>query len=461
MKTWLLLLTGLIIFLSGCQSVDQQPPNVLFICIDDLNDWTGFLGGHPDTKTPNLDKLAAGSVVFSRAYCPAPACNPSRASIMTGVRPSTSGVYINPQPWRNSPKLSDIQTLPQYFRAHGYVAKGSGKTFHGHYPDPASWDEYWPSLTRQRPDDPLPKARPINGIPNTAHFDWGPLDVSKEEMSDWQVADWVIGQLEKDHEKPFFLACGFFRPHLPWYVPREYFDKFPLASISLPEVREDDVNDIPEAGKAMIRFGDHKNVTEHHQWKKAVQGYLASINFVDECLGRVIEALETSQYRDNTVVVLWSDHGWNLGEKQHWRKFALWENTTRTVFLMKAPGLSADGEFCNRPVSLVNIYPTLVELCGLPGNPENEGRSLVPLLKDPGKDWDLPSITTHGKDNHAVRFEEWRMIHYADGSSELYNLQNDPNEWNNLAGDPANEELKQSFKAYMPSVNVDPIPTDR
>jgi arylsulfatase A-like enzyme len=433
----------------------------LFICIDDLNDWTGFLGGHPDTRTPNLDKLAAGSVVFSRAYCPAPACNPSRASIMTGVLPSTSGVYINPQPWRNSPKLRDIQTLPQYFRAHGYVAKGSGKTFHGHYPDPASWDEYWPSLARQRPDDPLPEGRPINGIPNTAHFDWGPLDAPKEEMSDWQVADWVIEQLEKDHEKPFFLACGFYRPHLPWYVPGEYFDKFPLDAISLPEVKEDDVEDIPEAGRAMIRLGDHKNVTEHHQWKKAVQGYLASINFVDECLGRVVEALDNSQYRDNTVVVLWSDHGWNLGEKQHWRKFALWENTTRTVFLMRAPGLSADGEVCNHPVSLVNIYPTLLELCGLPANPENEGQSLVPLLKNPGLDWDLPSITTHGKDNHAVRFDEWRMIHYADGSSELYNLLKDPNEWTNVVGDPTYQDLQQSFKSYLPSVNVDPIPTDR
>ncbi len=222
-----------IILLFGCQAKETTYPNVLFICIDDLNDWTGFMGGHPQAITPRLDQLASESVVFSRAFCPAPACNPSRASIMTGIRPSTSGVYHNPHPWRKSPVLKDILTIPQYFRKHGYVAKGSGKTYHGSFPDSASWDEYWPSLTQQKPPDPMPENRPLNGIPNTRHFDWGPVDATKEEMGDWQVADWVIDQLGKEHDKPFFLACGFFRPHLPWYVPQEYFDKFPLESIML------------------------------------------------------------------------------------------------------------------------------------------------------------------------------------------------------------------------------------
>lgn len=295
MKNQLIFSILISVSLACCTSEKTEKPNVLFMCIDDLNDLTGFLGGHPDTKTPNLDMLAAGSVVFKNAYGPTPACNPSRAAIMSGIRPSTSGVYRNSQPWRKSTVLKNINTLPQYFRQYGYIVKGSGKTYHDRYYNTLSWDEYWPALTKQRPADPVPEHRPLNGIPGTGHCDWGPVHVPKEEMGDWKVADWVIEQLEKEYEKPFFLACGFYRPHLPWYVPEEYFDKFPLEEISLPEVKKNDTDDIPEAGQALIRFQDHENVTGHDQWKNAVQGYLASINFVDECAGRVIRALEHSK----------------------------------------------------------------------------------------------------------------------------------------------------------------------
>jgi len=461
MKHFILFLMTYTILLSGCRQQKQEFPNVLYICIDDMNDWTGFMGGHPDAITPNLDQLASESVVFSRAFCPAPACNPSRAALMTGIRPSTSGVYLNPQPWRASPVLKDVQTIPQYFRNHGYIVKGSGKTFHDSYPDPASWNEYWPSLQRQRPPDPVPDSVPVNGIPNTGHFDWGPINVSKLEMGDWKVADWVIEQLNKEYDKPFFLACGFFRPHLPWYVPQEYFDKFPLDKITLPIVKEDDIDDIPEAGKALIRLKDHINVTKYNQWTKAVQGYLASGNFADECVGRVLNALETSKYKNNTIVVLWSDHGWNLGEKQHWRKFALWENTTRTLFMIKAPGVSVNGKECTVPVSLMDIYPTLIELCGLPVNLNNEGNSLVPLLKSPKMKWEIPAVTTWGKDRHAIRLRNWRYIHYDDGSEELYNLENDPNEWTNLAKDPEFATIKTELNKYLPEVNAESIPRDR
>ncbi|UCE08147.1 MAG: sulfatase, partial [bacterium] len=272
----------------------KKQPNVLFIAIDDLNDWVGCLSGHPDVKTPNLDRLASRSVLFTNAYCAAPACNPSRAALMTGIRPSTSGVYHNPYPWRQSSVLKDAITLPQHFMAHGYKAMGSGKIYHGSYPDPESWDYYWPSQQNNKPDDPMPNNRPLNGIPKTAHFDWGPVDASKEEMGDWKVADWVIGELQKKQEKPFFLACGFYRPHLPWYVPQKYFDLYQLDEITMPEVKEDDLDDVPEAGRKMARIKDHKNVLQYNQWQKAVQGYLASISFVDECVGRVIEALEES-----------------------------------------------------------------------------------------------------------------------------------------------------------------------
>ncbi len=432
----------------------EDRPNVLFICVDDLNDWTGYLAGHPQALTPNLDQLAKNGLTFTRAYCAAPSCNPSRAAIMTGIRPSTSGIYTNPQPWRNSPVLSDIRTIPQYFREHGYVALGSGKVFHGRYPDPISWDSFWPSLTKQRPDDPVPTQVPVNGIANTRHFDWGPVQAPKEEMGDWQVADWVIDQLDQEHSKPFFLACGFYRPHLPWYAPQAYFDRFPIEEITLPKILENDLDDIPDAGIAMINFKDHEKVLAHNQWKKAVQGYLASISFMDECLGRVLKGLETSKYAKNTILVLWSDHGWNLGEKQKWRKFALWENTTHTNCIFTYPGMDQVGKKCEQPINLIDLYPTLLELCELPTNALNEGTSLVPLLQKPDMQWLTPSITTYRPNNHAIRLADWRYIQYADGSEELYDLSQDPHEWVNLAGDRAYQAIKTELSKSIPQVNA-------
>ncbi len=225
-------------------------------------------------------------------------------------------------------------------------------------------------------------------------------------------------------------------------------------------VDENDTADIPQAGKALIKFRDHENVTKYDQWENAVQGYLASGNFTDECLGRVLDALENSDYRDNTIIVLWSDHGWNLGEKMHWRKFALWENTTRTLFMIKVPGMAANGSVCSSPVNLLNVYPTLVELCGLPHNSLNEGTSVVPLLESPDMNWETASVTTHGKDKHAVRLRNWRYIQYDDGTTELYNLEEDPEEWTNLASDPEHEDIISELRTHLPKVNVEPIPVN-
>lgn len=435
--------------------------NVLFIAIDDLNDWVGCLGGHPDVKTPNLDCLAKRGVLFTHAYCAAPACNPSRAALLTGIRPSTSGVYHNPQPWRQSPALKNAVTMPQHFMAHGYKAIGSGKIYHGKYPDPESWDEYWPSKTRNRPPDPMPKTRPLNGIPKTRHFDWGPIEARKEEMGDWRVADWVIGQLQKQHEKPFFLACGFFRPHLPWYVPKQYFELYPLDKITLPNVNEDDLDDVPEMGRKMAGLRDHKNVLKYNQWRKAVQGYLSSISFVDECVGRVIDVLDKSEYRHNTAVVLWSDHGWHLGEKLHWRKFALWEEATHNMLMFVAPGVTGSGGRCDAPVNLLDIYPTLIDLIDLSPRNELEGVSLMPLLKNPDTAWERPTLTTHGRNNHSVRSKRWRYIQYADGTEELYDHENDELEWHNLANDPKFNEIKEHLKAWLPKVNLPDIPREK
>ncbi|MDA2930036.1 sulfatase [Acidobacteria bacterium AH-259-O06] len=439
---------------------EKDQPNVLFIAIDDLNDWIGCLGGHPDVQTPHLDRLARQGVLFTNAFCSAPACNPSRASLLTGILPSTSGVYLNSQPWR--PALRDAQTIPQYFMAHGYRVIGGGKIFHGRYPDPPSWHEYFPSKTKTRPDDPVPSKRPLNGIPNTAHFDWGPLDVDDEDMGDWKVTDWAIKQLGKEHEEPFFLAVGIFRPHLPWYVPRTYFKMYSPEHITLPNVKEDDLEDIPPIGVKMARPGrDHKRVIEYNQWRNAVSAYLASISFTDACVGRLIGALERSPYARNTVIVLWSDHGWHLGEKLHWRKFALWEEATHNVLMMVVPGITQPNARCTRPVSLIDIYPTLIDVCGLRAKEGLEGKSLLPLLKNPSASWDRPALTTHGRNNHSVRSERWRYIRYSDGTEELYDRQKDEMEWTNLADRPEFAKVKKQLARWLPKINAPDAPRER
>ena len=439
----------------------QAKPNVLFIAIDDLNDWIGALGGHPQARTPNLDRLAKRATLFTRAYCQAPACNPSRSSLMTGILPSTSGVYLNSQPWRAA--MPNAVTLPQHFMKHGYWAGGSGKIYHGPFPDPPSWNRYWPSPTKNKPNDPQPAKRPVNGIPKAAHFDWGPVDVADEKMGDHQVADWVIGQLGRKRDKPFFLACGIYRPHLPWYVPQKYFDLFDAEKLTLPNVPDDDLDDIPTAGVKMAQpQGDHARVLRHEQWRKAVHGYLAATAFADAQVGRVLDALDKSGQADNTIVVLWTDHGWHLGEKKHWRKFTLWEESARTPLMFVVPkglakalpgGTLADVRV-DRPVGLIDIYPTLLDLCGLAANPANEGRSLAPLLADKNAKWQRPALTTHGRNNHGLRTARWRYIRYADGSEELYDHEADPNEWRNLTDNPKLAKTKKRLAKWLPNTNA-------
>ena len=438
--------------LAFSQEAAGDRPNVLFIAIDDLNDWTGCLGGHPDVKTPHLDALASRGVLFTNAHCAAPACNPSRAALLTGLRPSSTGVYHNDQPWR--PVLPDAVTLPQHFMAQGYQAIGGGKIFHGRFRDAASWHEYY-----NRQGDPMPPKRPVNGIPKTAHFDWGPVDVPDGEMADWKLTEWTEEQLGKQHDRPLFLASGIFRPHLPWYAPRKYFDMYPLESVTLPNINENDLDDVPELGRKMARpQGDHKRVIETDNWRRAVQGYLASITFADACVGRIVGALDRSAYADDTIIVLWSDHGWHLGEKLHWRKFALWEEATHNPLMIVAPGVTQPGGRCTRPVNLLDIYPTLVELCGLPPKKELEGQSLVPLLKDPNVAWDRPTLTTHGRNNHSIRSERWRYIRYRDGTEELYDHEADELEWTNLADRPEHAEVKAELARWLPETNVENAP---
>lgn len=462
------LCTSLLLFhFSGLRAATSvEKPNVLFIAIDDLNDWIGSLGGHPQARTPNLDRLAKRSVLFTNTHCAAPACNPSRAALMTGIPPYKSGVYHNPQPWRQA--MPHALTIPQYFTAHGYWSAGSGKIYHGAFPDPASWDHYHPDQKKNKYPDPAPPKKNNNGL-GRAHFDWTSLPQSDEAMGDFKTATWISGQLKKSHDKPFFLACGIYRPHLPWYVPQKYFDMFPLENIQLPDVKKGDLDDVPQAGIQMAKpKQDHAAVVKGGQWKKAVQGYLASVAFADAQIGRVLDALESGPNTKHTVVVLWTDHGWHLGEKEHWRKFALWERATHTPMMISVPkGVSvlsngsANGQVCRQATSLMDIYPTLIELCGLKKRTDIAGQSLVSLLKNPGRETDRGVVTTHGRNNHAVRGVRWRYIRYADGSEELYDLQEDPNEWTNLAGETQLIETKERLAKWLPTINAQDAPRSK
>lgn len=436
----------------GQERVASTKPNVLFIAVDDLNDWIGVLGGYPGVQTPNLDKLAKKGLLFTRAYCTAPECGPSRASLLTGIRPSTSGVYNNYQPWR--PVLPKAVTLPQYFTANGYEVMGSGKVFHNSHNDLASWPVY-----HDVHPSPVPPNKPVHG---KGHFDWSPVQVKDEEMGDYKDVQFGIDFLQETHQKSFFLAVGITRPHLPWYVPQQYFDKYPLSKIVLPNVKEDDLADVPPVGRKIARpEGDHKFVVDNKQWEKAVQGYLASITFADAQIGRLLDALEKSTFTKNTIIVLWGDHGWHLGEKKHWRKFALWEEATRVPLMMVVPGITKANSVCERTVNLIDLYPTLLDLCNLPTKKGLEGNSIARLVKNPRQIWNRPSVTTYGQGNHAVRSERWRYIHYHDGSEELYDHQNDPMEWNNRAGDPALKAIKKELAQWLPKVNAPDAPADQ
>ncbi|MEM9480753.1 MAG: sulfatase-like hydrolase/transferase [Verrucomicrobiota bacterium] len=455
-------------------------PNVLFISIDDLNDWIGCMGGHPQTVTPNFDRLAASGVLFTNAHCPAPACNPSRTAIMTGISPHKSGLYTNGQKMREV--LPDAILLPQHFRNHGYRAIGSGKILH-YFIDARSWGEYFPEKESENPFPRTlyPDERPVNlprgGPWQYVETDWAALDATDEEFGgDWLVSKWVGEQLTREHDQPVFLACGIYRPHEPWFVPKRYFDPFPLDEIELPPgYKENDLADLPPSGKKRGPNRYFAHIREHGQWKQGIQGYLASIHFADAMLGRVLDALENGPNKDNTIVVLWSDHGWHLGEKQHWQKFTAWRVCSRVPLMIrvpkdlapKLPDGTEPGTVCEAPVNLLSLYPTLTELAGIPAKENNDGPSLVTLLEDANTAWPHHSLTHLGDPgSFGLSTKDWRLIQYANGDRELYDIRNDPYEWNNLAGKPGHGEtlarlLNATPKEFAPFVkpSIESLPS--
>lgn len=459
---------------ASCAEVDGRP-NVLFIAVDDLNDWVGCLDGYAGVRTPNIDRLAARGMLFANAHCPAPVCNASRTAVLTGLAPWRTGIYNNAAWWR--PVLPKVVTLPERFKAAGYLVAGGGKVYH-HTPGfnpPDQWHEYFDQVF----DDPWhrpktgdvrpirsvhwPPGFPLNGLDgvtelprpvNPMEFDWGPLDQGELEMGDGQMMDWACRFLRQrhHHQKPFFLAVGTFRPHLPWYAPRAHFDRYAIEAIHLPPVKADDLDDVPAMGRkfATARRSDITLVKHTGKWREAIRAYLACISYADALIGRLVDALDASGEAERTIIVLWSDHGWHLGEKGHWHKMTLWERATRVPLVVVAPGVTRAGSRCARPVSLLDLYPTLTELCGLEPSERIDGESLLPLLKDPEAPRRRPAVTTYLRGNHAVRDGRWRYIRYADGGEELYDHRTDPNEWSNVAGDPRYGPIKARLAQWLP-----------
>ena len=453
-----LLLPILLLAFGTVHAADR--PNVLFIAIDDQNDWIGCLKGHPQALTPNIDALAERGTLFTNAHCQAPLCNPSRSSLMTGLRPSTTGIYGLAPGIRNVAITKDRITLPQTFTSNGYHTYTCGKIYHdGSIKSKDQQREFqtWgPAPGMGRPEQRIAQ------LPGTPHplMDWGPFPPDEKDAADYKIASAAIDALQQAPEaKPFFIACGFRLPHVPCFAPQEWFDKFPMDELQMPPVTADDRDDTPRFSWYLhwkLPEPRLSTLKKFNEWKPLVRAYLASTAFMDHQVGRVLEALKLSGRLDNTIVVLWSDHGYHLGEKLITGKNTLWENSTRVPLIFAGPGIAR--AVCNRPVELLDIYPTLTALCDLPAPADLEGHNLRPLLKDASAPWKFPAITTHNQGNHSIRNERWRYIRYADMSEELYDLQNDPEETHNLAGSATHEKVIAKLKQWLPKIDLPPAP---
>ena len=466
---------------------DEDRPNVLLICIDDLNDWVGCMGGHPQAKTPNIDAIAARGTLFTNAHCQSPICGPSRASFLSGRYPHETGLYN--QPRSKKMKMVDDddnfrgRLLTEYFAQHGYRTVAAGKITHG-YPLKNAVQNAGPEgSSGPKPKGPKPpndvrfNFRPDYSQPFTGtQTDWAAFPDRDEQMPDVQTADWIINQLkeagEADH--PFFIAAGFHRPHVPFYVPQKWFDLHPLDKVKLPEIRDGDLLDVPPTGVQLHELPRYPQLAwlrknDNEQLRKCAQAYLACGTFVDAQVGRVLKALSESDHAEHTIIILLSDHGYHLGEKARVSKHSLWEESTRVPLVIVEPG-QAKPQICSRPTGLIDLYPTLIELCGLPKLAQNSGSSLVPLLKNPNNratKWRHSILTTYGRGNHALRSEKYRYIRYSDGSEELYDHGSDPNEWTNLLTKKESmytevvtrfrKELPKEEALYHPSVGTGPV----
>ncbi|MCO8124121.1 sulfatase [Stieleria sp. TO1_6] len=478
-----ILVSGLVCFTllaSGDVFAQQQSrPNVLFIAIDDLNDWVDLFGGHPQAETPNLDRFARqGAVVFQNASCPGPVCGPSRSALLSGYMPHHSGVYGNAQNMRQSPLIAANPTLPEYFSQHGYRTISQGKIFHAHGTpggiDRGQWAfQDWSSGEGgSKVDRTQVTSRDKNLIAGKpaapskynqsggSEFAFGPTVGEVDDTSDYKTAAWAAQQLQQPSDSPFFLAVGLSKPHLPFYVPQSFFDLYPIEQIQLPPIKEDDLQDIQTpAGK--VKFSatnDYLWLREQGQMKQAVQAYLAAVSFADACIGKILEGLNDGPNADNTIVVIWGDHGWHLGEKLRFRKATGWPEATRCPLLIRTPAMTERAD-CQSVVNLIDLYPTLVDYCGLPAKDDLDGSSLVPLLTDPGGKIHNYTTTIFGFQRAAITDGHWHYARHDDETEELYDLKSDPMGWDNLAGqtDSQIEQTLQRFREQLPQQFAKPI----
>jgi arylsulfatase A-like enzyme len=443
------------------QSAKGQHPNVLMIAIDDQNDWIGCLKGHPQVQTPAIDALARRGTLFSNAHCQSPLCNSSRSSLLTGLRPSTTGIYGLAPGIRDVAQTKNQVTLPQTFTQAGYHTYTCGKIYHDGSVRPVDQAREF-NTWGPRPGMPKPEKRFVK-LPGNAHplMDWGPFPERDEDNADWKIATAAVEAIgAAPRETPFFIACGFRLPHVPCFASQKWFDLYPDETLQLPPLKKGDRDDLP-------KFADYlhwklpeprlSTLEEINEFRSLVRAYLATVSFVDSQVARVLKALDESGRRDDTIIVLWSDHGWHLGEKDITGKNTLWERSTRVPLIFAGPGITAEQD-CKQPVELLDIFPTLLEECHFPTRDDLEGLSLVPQLKDALTTRARPAITTHNQGNHAIRTETWRYIRYADGSEELYDLAADPNEWTNVAADSKHSKLKEELAKWLPKVDVPPAP---
>ena len=482
MQKVILMVVVLVCALLSVSYAQIPPPDILLIYVDDMADWVGCMDGYSGkVQTPNIDRLAQRGILFTNAHCTSPICGPSRAAIMTGLRPEESGVYHNIGRYND---YTDAIGYPLYFRKNGYTSLGAGKVNHGYGREIyENWDDYGPDTRHiggpvneeemniegmdptkyiKRFDVTLPQNpgalidRPFNQY---STWDYCAFDIPDSEMPDGRIALWGVEQLKKKHDKPFLIACGFYRPHQPFYVPKKYFDMYDLDDIEIPETIAGDMFDIPVPGIELAHgawsSGKHETAIKYHQWKPLVRGYLAAISFADAQVGKLLDALDYGVNANNTWIIFLSDHGWHLGEKEHWGKHTPWRNSTRVPFIIVPPKGKTIGDFtpgtkCDKPVNLLDVYPTLVDIADLPAKANLSGKSLLPLIANIDSDWEEATVTTIAHGNHAIHTEKWSYIHYYDGSEELYDITEDPEEWENLANLQENRGIMDKLKEYIP-----------
>lgn len=430
----------------------RRRPNVVLLIADDMNGY-GFLDSYPGVKMPHLRNFKKSAITFERAYCASPACVPSRAAMFSGLYPHTTGAYRNgSDPWTKLP-LKDTESMPETFKRSGYETFGRGKLFHAPLDkarETAMWDnEYWGGGFGPFP----PERDQVLG-----QF-WGctPWEGPDSDFPDVKNAGAAVGFLRQPHDRPFFLAFGVWRPHTPFTAPKRFFEMYRREEIRLPVpgYKGSDLADVPEEGRKLAavwgeRF-ESAGIRTEDRWREFVHAYFATTSFADWSVGRVIEALDHSPHADNTLVVFVSDNGYHCGEKDHWEKTTLWEASALTPMAVRMPGRKQAGTRCKRPVNQVDLYPTLIDLCGLrPPAQRPEGQSLRPLLDNPEAVWRRPSLTTYGERFASVRDERYRYIRYPDGAEELYDHASDPYEWENLAKRKDLSSVRERLGKHVP-----------